>query len=38
MESGDQAYQHSPFDPEHQQIRLVTLEPGAWSDGNTLQP
>lgn len=27
-----QRYQYSPFDPKKQQIRLVTLKPGAWSD------
>jgi len=27
-----QGYQYSPLDPENRQIRLVTLESGAWSD------
>ena|SRR5438045_831816 len=30
--SMDQPYQYSPFDPKERQIRLVTLEPGAWLD------
>ena len=28
----DQGYQYSPLDPKNRQIRLVTLESGAWSD------
>lgn len=29
----DRPFQYSPFDPQQRQIRLVTLEPGAWPDG-----
>lgn len=28
----DKPYQYSPFDPKQRQIRLITLEPGAWQD------